>query len=67
MIKILQIIFIFVISFTKLLSEEINLAKLASGFNSPWSLSLIDDENILITEKSGNLILFNLNEKKRKK
>ena len=67
MIKILQIIFIFVISFTKLLSEEINLAKFASGFNSPWSLSLIDDENILITEKSGNLILFNLNEKKRKK
>ncbi len=67
MIKILQIIFIFVISFTKLLSEEIKLVKLASGFNSPWSLSLIDDENILITEKSGNLILFNLNKKNTKK
>ena len=67
MIKILHIIFIFVISFTKLLSEEIKLAKLASGFNSPWSLSIIDDENILITEKSGNLILFNLKKKKIKK
>ena len=38
---------------------EINLTKIKDGLNSPWSLSIVDDGKYLITEKPGNIILFN--------
>ena len=38
---------------------EINLTKINDGLNSPWSLSIISDGKYLITEKPGNIILFN--------
>ena len=47
----------------KVLEEEsINLEKIDIGtkLNNPWALEFINDNEILITEKSGNLIYANL-------
>ena len=44
-------------------SSEIKLIKIFDGLNKPWSLSVIDENNILITEKSGNLLIVNLKDK----
>ena len=38
---------------------DINLSKIIDGLNKPWSLSIIDNGKYLITEKPGNIILFN--------
>ena len=38
---------------------DITLSKTKDGFQSPWSLSIVDEGKFLITEKSGNIILFN--------
>ena len=60
-IFLLSIIFIFQfsISFTK----EPKLEEVLSGLNAPWSLSFIDESNILITEKSGNFFLADIKNK----
>ena len=44
-------------------SSEIKLIKIFDGLNKPWSLSFIDETNILITEKPGNLLVVNLKDK----
>ena len=47
----------------KVLEEElINLEKIDIGtkLNNPWALEFINDNEILITEKSGSLIYANL-------
>ena len=44
-------------------SSEIKLIKILDGLNKPWSLSFIDETNILITEKPGNLLVVNLKDK----
>ena len=44
-------------------SSEIKLIKIFDGLNKPWSLSFIDENNILITEKPGNLLIVNLKDK----
>ncbi len=62
--KIIFINLLFLISFTKLISNEMKLEQVVSGLNSPWSFSFVDSNNILITEKSGNLIQYNLKSKK---
>ena len=38
---------------------DINLSKIKDGLNKPWSISIIDKGKYLITEKPGNIILFN--------
>ena len=38
---------------------DIDLSKIKDGFNKPWSISIIDKGKYLITEKPGNIILFN--------
>ena len=45
-------------------SQEFKLEKIVDGLDEPWSLSFIDKENILFTEKPGKLYLFNLKNKK---
>ena len=47
-----------------LYASEIKFEKIVYGLNNPWSLSFIDKENIIFTEKSGNLYILNLNNKK---
>ena len=65
-----HIIFFFLIYLTQFLnlnSNEPKLEELIKDLKNPWSLSFITDENILITEKSGNLLKINLTNKKIKK
>ena len=61
--KIFIILFVFLIpSYSQ--TSEIKLEKIFSGLNKPWSLSFIDNKNVVITEKSGKLFTLNLNDKK---
>ena len=48
-------------------SKEPNIQELIKGLNSPWSLSFINSNLILVTEKPGNILLINLKNKKIKK
>ncbi|MDC3024337.1 PQQ-dependent sugar dehydrogenase [Alphaproteobacteria bacterium] len=48
------------------LEAKIKINKLLD-LNEPWSLTFIDEKNILITEKEGNIILFNNDKKEIKK
>ena len=50
-------------TFSYLYSSEIKIEKIFEGLNKPWSLSFIDENNILITEKPGNLLIVNLKNK----
>ena len=45
-------------------AQEFKLEKVVDGLDEPWSLSFIDDENILFTEKPGKLHSLNLKNKK---
>ena len=63
MIKVISIIFLFC---THVYAGDFKLEKVIEGFKKPWSLTFLDKENLLITEKSGRIKLINLNEKKNK-
>ena len=47
-----------------LYASEIKFDKVVSGLNEPWSLSFIDEEKIIFTEKSGKLYTLNLKNRK---
>ena len=53
-------IFIFLFTFTNLQSSEIKFEKIFDDLNKPWSLSFINKENVIITEKTGKLLTLNL-------
>ena len=57
-------IFLFFFAFSNLYALEIKLEKIVDGMDKPWSLSFIDQENIIFTEKSGKLYTLNLKTKK---
>ncbi len=60
-------IFVFILLYlntTYLLAAEIKFEKIVDKLNNPWSLSFIDKENIIFTEKSGKLYTLNLVNKK---
>jgi len=61
-----HLIIFFFLNVTFLHSEEIKLTKITEGLKSPWSLSFINQNEVLITEKSGNIIYFHLEEGKLK-
>tara|TARA_A100000164_G_C21923363_1_gene781782 strand:- start:650 stop:1711 length:1062 start_codon:yes stop_codon:yes gene_type:complete len=61
--KKLIIVFFFSI-FHNLYALEIKLEKISDGLKKPWSLSFADQENIIITEKSGKLFILNLKNRK---
>ena len=46
-------IILFFLKFSILNSSEIKLEKIVDGLDKPWSLSFINQENIVFTEKSG--------------
>ena len=56
-------ILIFFLIFSKSNAFEIKLEKIVDDLDRPWSLSFIDQNNIIFTEKSGKL--YNLNLKDR--
>ncbi len=53
--------------FSNLSASDIKLEKIISGLKKPWSLSFIDENKIILTEKSGKLSILNLNTKEIKK
>ena len=65
-----KIIFIFVFIYFQTLnikSEEFNLNQIISGLNKPWSLSFKNQNEIFITEKSGQILFVDLQTNKIKK
>ena len=50
--KIALIIFLILIQTLQASSNETKLQEVLSNLNSPWSLSFINDSEILVTEKS---------------
>ena len=58
------IIILFFFGFSNLYALEIKLEKTVDSLKKPWSLSFIDQDNIVITEKSGKLFTLNLIDKK---
>ena len=58
------IIILFFFGFSNLYASDIKLKKIVDGLKKPWSLSFIDQENVVITEKSGKLLTLDLIDKK---
>ena len=46
---------------------EIKLTKIIDNLKSPWSLTILDNKRYLITEKSGNILIFNKSKNNLKK
>ena len=57
------IICLFLFSFPNLYSSEIKFEKIFDDLNKPWSLSFINKENVIITEKTDRLLILNLKNK----
>ena len=58
-----KILIISLFFFSNLSAADFKLEKIIEGFDRPWSLSFIDYQNLLITEKPGNIKFVNLKEK----
>ncbi len=57
------IICIFFLNFSFLNAIEINLEKVIDNLEKPWSLSFINQNDIILTEKAGKLYFLNLQNK----
>ena len=62
----LIIIFIFNFNFSIANAQDFKLVKIIDGLKSPWSLSFINQNEALITEKSGNIIYIDIQKKNYK-
>jgi len=58
--KIIFVLILIIIQTLNLKSEDFRLNQLISGLNSPWSLTFKNENEILITEKSGQILFANL-------
>ena len=58
--KIIFILILIIIQTLNLKSEDFRLNQLISDLNSPWSLTFKNENEILITEKSGQILFANL-------
>jgi len=58
--KIIFILILTIIQTLNLKSEDFRLNQLISDLNSPWSLTFKNENEILITEKSGQILFANL-------
>ena len=63
--KLIICLFLSLFIFSNLYTSEIKFEKIYGDFNKPWSLSFIDKENIIITEKTGKLFTLNLKTKNK--
>ena len=61
--KIIFFLFIILIQSSNLKAEDFKLNQIISGLNSPWSLTFKNQNEILITEKSGQILFVNLKDK----
>jgi len=62
--KIILIFLVYVSQFFNLNSNEPKLEEVIKNLNNPWSLSFMTHKDVLVTEKSGNLLKINLSNKK---
>ncbi len=62
--KRLIILFFFYSFISSVLAEEFKLTKIVEFKDSPWGSTFVNDEEILITQKSGKIFLINLANKK---
>ena len=60
--KLFILIFFFISS--NICASEIKLEKIVEDLDKPWSLTFVDKDNIIFTEKSGKLFGLNLKDKK---
>ena len=44
----------------KITKRVIQLEEISKGLNHPWGMTFIDEDNLLITEKNGNLLKINI-------
>ena len=58
--KIYYLVIIFIFNFSIAIAEDFKLIKITDELKSPWSLSFINQNEALITEKSGNIIHINI-------
>ena len=65
-ILVLGLLFIFVSNSPEVKAEDFKLTKITENLNSPWSLSFINQNEALITEKSGNIIYINIEKQELK-
>ena len=61
--KIILFFIIFTFQIFNLFSKEPRLEEIISGLNGPWSLTFINESRVLVTEKTGNILLANVNKK----
>ena len=61
--KIISFLIIILIQTLNLKAEDFKLNQIISGLNSPWSLTFKNQNEILITEKSGQILFVNLKDK----
>ena len=62
--KITLIFLIYAVQFLNLNSNEPKLKEIVKNLKNPWSLSFMTDKEILVTEKSGNILKINLTNNK---
>ena len=65
--KIISFLIIILIQTLNLKAEDFKLNQIISGLDKPWSLTFKNQNEILITEKSGQIKLINLKDNKNKK
>ena len=58
-----KLLIIFLLFFSHLHAADFKLERIIRDLDSPWSLSFIDSQNFIITEKPGKIKLVNLKEK----
>ena len=58
-----KLLIFFLLIFTNLSADDFKLERIIEGFDSPWSLTFIDNQNLLVTEKPGNIKFINLKKK----
>ena len=61
--KIILFFIIFTFQIFNLFCKEPRLEEIISGLNGPWSLTFINESRVLVTEKTGNILLANVNKK----
>ena len=65
--KITLIALLFFFQAFNISANEPKLDQIINGLDNPWSLTFVNNDKMLITEKSGNLLLVNLSNKKTQK
>ena len=59
-----KLLIIFLLLFTNLSADDFKLEKIIKGFDSPWSLTFIDNQNLLVTEKTWKYKIYKFKRKK---